>query len=212
MVNFAIKCGVSCVFTVMSSKYQIVVQGEASETDSDDEVYITSLPPPPQSATVGAKVAGEASETDSEDELEQKDQGSAVNQESTQIFRRDLPPLIVLRDHPDIQSVVEDRPSPTHRAHGDTLLQQKLQESNSRLYSDVGQTLKHVYSSASKEVRIATAQLNASQSAIINASHSIRLILDDLKAVSEKIDIITSCQILPDINMQNHEHVNTPVP
>lgn len=51
------------------------------------------------------------------------------------------------------------------------------------------------------KVHSATAQLNASQSAIINASHSIRIILDDLKAVSEKIDIITSCQILPDINI-----------
>lgn len=67
------------------------------------------------------QVAGEASETDSEGELEQTDQGSAVNQESTQIFRRDLPPLIVLRDHPDIQSVVEDRPSPTHRPHGEQI-------------------------------------------------------------------------------------------
>lgn len=39
----------------MSSRYKIVVQGEASETDSDDEVYITSLPPP-QTASVGLKV------------------------------------------------------------------------------------------------------------------------------------------------------------
>ena len=38
------------------SRYPIVVQGEASETDSDDEVYITSLPPPQISAT-GAKVS-----------------------------------------------------------------------------------------------------------------------------------------------------------
>lgn len=35
---------------------------------------------------------------------------------------------------------------------GETLLQQKLQESNSQLYSDVGQMLKQVYGSASKEV------------------------------------------------------------
>lgn len=40
----------------MSNKYQIVVKGEASETDSDDEVYITSLAAP-QTASVGAKVA-----------------------------------------------------------------------------------------------------------------------------------------------------------
>lgn len=192
----------------MSSRYPIVVQGEASETDSDDEVYITSLPPP-QTIAVGAKVPGEASETDSEGE--QSTQGNAASQEGAQIFKRDLPPLIVVRDHPDIQSVVEDVPSPTHKHHGDTLLQQKLQESNQRLYSDVGQTLRHVYSSASREIRSATAQLNTSQSAIINASHSIRLILDDLKAVSEKIDIITSCQILPDININQTDNVTLPI-
>lgn len=200
-----------CDPLVMSSRYQIVVQGEASETDSDDEVYITSLPPP-QSATVGAKVPGEASETDSEGELEQVDRAFAVSQESAQILRRDLPPLIVVRDHPDVQSIVEDRPSPKHRPHSDTLLQQKLQESNSRLYSDVGQAIQHIYGSASREVRNATAQLNTSQSAIINASHSIRLILEDLKAVSEKIDIITSCQILPDIKINNAFNNTTPVP
>lgn len=188
------------------SRYPIVVQGEASETDSDDEVYITSLPPP-QITTVGAKVPGEASETDSEDDPEKPHHSAIVSPESAQIFKRDLPPLIVVRDHPDIQSVVEDRPSPTHHHHGDTLLQQKLQESNHRLYSDVGQNLRHVYGNASKEIRTATSQLNASQGAIINASHSIRLILDDLKAVSEKIDIITSCQILPDINMRQTENV-----
>uniref|UniRef100_A0A3Q2YH60 Biogenesis of lysosome-related organelles complex 1 subunit 3 n=2 Tax=Hippocampus comes TaxID=109280 RepID=A0A3Q2YH60_HIPCM len=193
----------------MSSRYPIVVQGEASETDSDDEVYITSLPAP-QTAIAGAKVQGEASETESEDEGETAHRGSALSHESAQILKRDLPPLIVVRDHPDIQSVVEDRPSPTHKTFGDTLLQQKLQESNSRLYSDVGQMVRHVYGSASKEVRSATAQLNTSQSAIINASHSIRLILDDLKAVSEKIDIITSCQILPEFKMSHSEEKSSP--
>ncbi|KAF0030515.1 hypothetical protein F2P81_017246 [Scophthalmus maximus] len=94
----------------------------------------------------------------------------------------------------------------------DTLLQLKLQESNSRLYHDVSQTVRQVYSVATREVRSATAQLNTSQSAIINASHSIRLILDDLKAVSEKIDIITSCQILPDINISNPKDYTAPVP
>lgn len=196
----------------MSNRYQIVVQGEASETDSDDEVYITSMSAS-QSAPAGAKVAGEASETDSEGgEEEQVNRTSALSQESAQILRRDLPPLIVLRDRPDIQSVVEDRPSPAHSPHGDTLLQQKLQESNCRLYSDVGQTLRQVYGNASREVHSATAQLTTSQSAIINASHSIRLILDDLKAVSEKIDIITSCQILPDININNSNDYTAPVP
>ena len=37
---------------------------------------------------------------------------------------------------------------------GDTLLQQKLQESNSRLCADVGQTLRQVYGNACREVRL----------------------------------------------------------
>ncbi|XP_068612794.1 biogenesis of lysosome-related organelles complex 1 subunit 3-like [Brachionichthys hirsutus] len=189
----------------MSSGYQIVVQGEASETDSDDEVYLTSMSAP-QTTAVGAKVPGEASETDSEGEEVQADQATTPSQQGSRILKRDLPPLIVVRDRPDIESIVEDRASPGRRLHDETLLQQKLQESNSRLYNDVGQTVRQVYSNATKEVHSATAQLNASQSAIINASHSIRLILDDLKAVSEKIDIITSCQILPDININNQNN------
>ncbi|XP_013869478.1 biogenesis of lysosome-related organelles complex 1 subunit 3 [Austrofundulus limnaeus] len=197
----------------MSSRYSIVVQGEASETDSDDEVYITSLSSQQTASTVGTKVPGEASETDSEEDPEQTGRSSAGSQDSAaKILRRDLPPLIVVRDHPDLQSIVEDRPSPAHKPHGETLLQQKLQESNSQLYSDVGQMLKQVYGSASKEVHSVTSQLNASQSAIINASHSIRLILDDLKAVSEKIDIITSCQILPEINIADPSRVTPPAP
>ncbi|XP_043974623.1 biogenesis of lysosome-related organelles complex 1 subunit 3 isoform X2 [Gambusia affinis] len=181
-----------------SSRYPIVVQGEASETDSDDEVYITSLTSH-QTTAGGAKVPGEASETDSEDDPQQAVRSSVM--EGAQILKRELPPLIVVRDNPDVQSIVEDRPSPSHKPYGDTLLQQKLQESNSRLYTDVGQRVRQVYGSACKEVHSVTSQLNTSQSAIINASHSIRLILEDLKAVSEKIDIITSCQILPDINI-----------
>lgn len=39
---------------------------------------------------------------------------------------------------------------------GDTLLQQKLQESNMRLYTDVGQAVRQVYGSASREVRRCT--------------------------------------------------------
>ena len=64
-----------------------------------------------------SQVPGEASETDSEGELEQAGGASVLSQESTQILKRDLPPLIVVRDHPDIQSIVEDRPSPSHTGH-----------------------------------------------------------------------------------------------
>lgn len=67
------------------------------------------------------QVPGEASETDSEAEEGEEESGraSTLSQPSSEILRRDLPPLIVVRDHPDIQSIVEDRPSPTHRPRGE---------------------------------------------------------------------------------------------
>ncbi|XP_032446670.1 biogenesis of lysosome-related organelles complex 1 subunit 3 isoform X3 [Xiphophorus hellerii] len=137
-----------------SSRYPIVVQGEASETDSDDEVYITSLTSH-QTTAGGAKVPGEASETDSEDDPQQAVRSSVMAQESAQILKRELPPLIVVRDNPDVQSIVDDRPSPSHKPYaGDTLLQQKLLESNSRLYTDVGQRVRQVYGSASPQCDI----------------------------------------------------------
>ncbi|KAJ8256994.1 hypothetical protein COCON_G00191460 [Conger conger] len=186
-----------------SNKFQIVVQGEASETDSDEEVYLTSLPST-QSAAAGVKVPGEASETDSEGEADKvRKLVVAGNSEYSQILRKDLPPLIVIRNTPDFLSAVEDKPALRVEQSGryNTLLQQKLQENNARLCSDVTQMFRQVYNNATKDIRTATTHLNNSQNGIINASHSIRLILEDLKSVSEKIDIITSCNLLPDITI-----------
>lgn len=186
-----------------SNKFQIVVQGEASETDSDDEVYITSLASVHPS-TSGLKVPGEASETDSEGEVEKACKVAyAVSSENAHSLRSDLPPLIVMRSTPEFVPVTEK--DSLMRAElsvqESTLLQQKLQECNGRLCTDVSQTFRQVYQNATKDVRLATTSLNNSQSGIINASHSIRLILEDLKSVSEKIEIITSCNLLPDITI-----------
>ncbi|XP_030632369.1 biogenesis of lysosome-related organelles complex 1 subunit 3 [Chanos chanos] len=186
-----------------SNKFQIVVQGEASETDSDDEVYITSLPSEHASAS-GLKVPGEASETDSEGEVEKAcKRVYAASSENVQMLRKDLPPLIVIRNTPDLFAEAQDKSlaRPDVSGQYNTLLQQKLQESNTRLCNDVTQTLKQVYNGATRDIRMATTNLNNSQNGIINASHSIRLILEDLRSVSEKIDIITSCNLLPDINL-----------
>ncbi|XP_056329743.1 biogenesis of lysosome-related organelles complex 1 subunit 3 [Danio aesculapii] len=188
-----------------SNKFQIVVQGEASETDSDDEVYMNSAPAVPaslSSSSSGMKVAGEASETDSEDEEERACR--LISESQQQMLRKDLPPLIVIRNSPATACAQEDRSSPVSRPDAgrfSTLLQQKLQESNARLCVDISQSLKQVYQNAARDIRQATGHLNNSQTGIINASHSIRLILEDLKSVSEKIDIITSCKLLPDITM-----------
>ncbi|MBN3274275.1 BL1S3 protein, partial [Polyodon spathula] len=185
-----------------SNKYKTIVQGEASETDSDEEVYITSLPSAPPS---GLKVPGEASETDSDEESE-KVTSLGEEKEPQQPVHTGLPPLILIRSPADSPAVAEEKPALRFEQGGrcgsTTLLQQKLQESNSRLYCDVTTAVKQVYQHASREIRMTTGHLNNSQNSIINASHSIRLSLDDLKSVSDKMDIITSCNLLPDIKIE----------
>lgn len=167
-------------FSIMADrKSQIVVEGEASESDSDDEVYVSS----------GLTVPGEASETESEDE-----------EEKPAIFHHHLPPLTV--DRHDNVSVTQQSPTmPTHSGHVTSLLQQKLQESNARLCADVSQSVRQVYHGAARDIKAATAHLSHSQGVIISASHAVRVAVDDLRAVCEKFDIITSCRLLPDIAM-----------
>ncbi|XP_048378449.2 biogenesis of lysosome-related organelles complex 1 subunit 3 [Stegostoma tigrinum] len=181
-----------------STQFQTIIQGEASETDSEEELYLISSAPAAVLQT-GTKVAGEASETDEEEE----DCATAVH-DIQQAIQRGLPPLIVIREEQsDILTAVEEKPAVKIRHQGrySTLLQQKLRESNGRLHQNVEQAVKQMYESATKEIRIATSHLSNSQNGIINASHSIRLILDDLRSVTEKMDIITSCNLLPDIQI-----------
>ncbi|XP_067831205.1 biogenesis of lysosome-related organelles complex 1 subunit 3 [Heptranchias perlo] len=180
-----------------TTRYKTIVQGEASETDSEEELYLTSTSPAAV-LQAGVKVPGEASETDDEEE------SVAATRDIHQVLQRSLPPLIVIRDQQlDVLTAVEEKPvlKIRHRGRFSTLLQQKLRESNGRLHHNVEHTVKQMYESATKEIRTATRHLSNSQSGIINASHSIRLILDDLKSVTEKMDIITSCNLLPDIQL-----------
>ncbi|XP_068105630.1 biogenesis of lysosome-related organelles complex 1 subunit 3 [Hyperolius riggenbachi] len=180
--------------------FQTVVKGEASETDDEEEMYVTSVPSGAFSATSGVKVQGEASETDDEEE----ENAMTRSETPSRRLEKDLPPLVVIRDEGESSPVsLEEKPLVNIQQPGrySTLLQQKLLESNARLYHDVNNTIKQVYHSTTSEIRTLTSQLNNSQNGIINASHSIRLALEDLKAVSEKIDIITSCNLLPDIKI-----------
>ncbi|KPP58034.1 biogenesis of lysosome-related organelles complex 1 subunit 3-like [Scleropages formosus] len=180
-----------------NNKYQVVVRGEASETDSDEELYITSVSSSAHSIAADLKVPGEAPETDSEEEPDDDGQNAQVSAGNT--FHSAIPPLVVTKEAKERNA---EHCSATKAEQGgrcSTLLEQKLQESNWRLYDDVRHMYRHVHCSASKEIRAATASLSSSQNGIITSSHSIRLILEDLKCVSEKIDIITNCCLLPDI-------------
>uniref|UniRef100_A0A3B1IJ05 Biogenesis of lysosome-related organelles complex 1 subunit 3 n=1 Tax=Astyanax mexicanus TaxID=7994 RepID=A0A3B1IJ05_ASTMX len=191
-------------------KVAVVVQGEAEETDSesDQEVFMTSVRP-----SSGLTIPGEASETDSEGEPAPWRPEPAQTSQNRLLFQSDLPPLVVTRS-PEVVSLCgtdDGRSLRADSAGQNTLLQQKLQEGNARLCADVQHSLKLLYQGASRDIRTATAHLNNSQNSIINTSHSIRLIMEDLRAVSEKIDIITSCNLLPDITVPA-QHSTTLIP
>ncbi|KAE8584968.1 hypothetical protein XENTR_v10021176 [Xenopus tropicalis] len=181
-----------------SRVYHTVVKGEASETDDEEEMYVTSVTSGAFFSTHGLKIQGEASETDEEDDVNVK------SDKCTKDLEDILPPLVVIRNEGEnVPFGTEEKPIVNIQQQGrySTLLQQKLLESNARLYHDVNNTIRHVYQTATGEIRTLTSQLSNSQNGIINASHNIRLALDDLKGVSEKIDIITSCNLLPDIHI-----------
>ncbi|XP_029426907.1 biogenesis of lysosome-related organelles complex 1 subunit 3 [Rhinatrema bivittatum] len=182
-----------------ASRHQTVVLGEASETDSEEEVYLSSITLGAFNSAAGLKVPGEASETD--------DEGEGSPSKITHITKSigtSLPPLIVIRNEEQKSPIGKEKKLTLpihHQSRYSTLVQQKLLESNARLYHDVSSTVKQVYWTAAKELWAIINQFSNSQSGIINASHSIRLILDDLRTITEKIDIITSCNLLPDIRV-----------
>ncbi|KAM5146254.1 biogenesis of lysosome-related organelles complex 1 subunit 3 [Mantella aurantiaca] len=178
-------------------EFRTIVKGEASETDDEEEMYVTSIPASVSSSACGVKIQGEASETDDDEEDD-------IHDLQSKRLEKDLPPLVVLRHEGDGSPVtLEEKPLVNIQQAGrySTLLQQKLLESNARLYHDVSNTIRQVYHSTTSEIRTLTGQLSNSQNGIIGASHNIRLALEDLKGVSEKIDIITSCNLLPDIRI-----------
>ncbi|XP_073455155.1 biogenesis of lysosome-related organelles complex 1 subunit 3 [Aquarana catesbeiana] len=180
-------------------EFQTVVKGEASETDDEEEMYVTSVPVSTLSAACGVKIQGEASETDDEE-----DSIKDRNDIHSKRLEKELPQLVVIRNEGESFPVtLEEKPLVNIQQPGrySTLLQQKLLESNARLYHDVNNTIRQVYHTTTSEIRTLTSQLNNSQNGIINASHNIRLALEDLKGVSDKIDIITSCNLLPDIRI-----------
>ncbi|XP_039208173.1 biogenesis of lysosome-related organelles complex 1 subunit 3 isoform X1 [Crotalus tigris] len=186
---------------MISPGYKTVIQGEASETDSEEEINCSASHQAAFGSPSGVQVAGEASETDEENEA----QSPAGSKTEAKLIAADLPPLIVYKNEDsESPTAVEEKPALhiKHRGRYSTLLQQKLVESNARLYYDINATIKQVYQTAIKEIGAITGQLSNSQNGIINASHNIRLVLEDLRAVADKIDIINSCSLLPDIQIE----------
>ncbi|XP_036601608.1 biogenesis of lysosome-related organelles complex 1 subunit 3-like [Trichosurus vulpecula] len=170
---------------------ETVVPGEAIETDSaassseEEELYLGSAPLC-RGRPTGLRVAGEAPETDSEEEP------------ATLVAHADLPPLVVVREP---EWAEEEAPAaPALPASGRaSLLQHRLAESQARLGHDVSAAVRGVYRRAGLDVAGLAARLAAAQAVGLAAAHSIRLARSDLCALAERLDIVASCRLLPDI-------------
>ncbi|MXQ97118.1 hypothetical protein E5288_WYG016545 [Bos mutus] len=90
----------------------------------------------------------------------------------------------------------EEAPAP---APARSLLQLRLAESQARLDHDVAAAVSGVYRRAGRDVAALAGRLAAAQAAGLAAAHSVRLARGDLCALAERLDIVASCRLLPDI-------------
>ncbi|XP_062454250.1 biogenesis of lysosome-related organelles complex 1 subunit 3 [Rhea pennata] len=164
-----------------AARTEAVVPGEASESDSDSELYAAAA----CAAPPGLKVPGEASETDSEEEEEEAARPKGFP---------DLPPLVVERS-----PAAAERPEAAPAPWGGSLLQQRLLEGNARLRGAVGGAVRRGYAEAARHLGALAAPLGRAQAAAAGASHSLRLARRDLRAVAAAVDIVAGCGLLPDI-------------
>ncbi|XP_045701193.1 biogenesis of lysosome-related organelles complex 1 subunit 3 [Phyllostomus hastatus] len=169
---------------------ETMVRGEAAETDSElsatsseEELYLGPSGPT-RSRPTGLRVAGEAAETDSDTEPEPT------------AAPRDLPPLVVQRETAGEAWGTEETPA---AAPALSLLQLRLAESQARLDHDVAAAVSGVYRRAGRDVAALAGRLAAAQTAGLAAAHSVRLARGDLCALAERLDIVASCCLLPDI-------------
>ncbi|XP_070568481.1 biogenesis of lysosome-related organelles complex 1 subunit 3-like [Ptychodera flava] len=170
-----------------------VVDGEASESDSEEEVNT-------HQATKGLVVPGEASETDSEDEAPEIRPGTG------------LPPLKVepgsagdslsFASSSESDSFGEEaRSRKKDIPKYDTLLHRKLRDRNSSLRSHLESAVSSAYTTSTKDITSTSQQLVKSQMYVQDVSHNLRVLSGDLTSLQGKVDIIASCNILPTLHV-----------
>ncbi|XP_060077473.1 biogenesis of lysosome-related organelles complex 1 subunit 3-like [Ylistrum balloti] len=184
----------------MDTNIPTVVQGEASESDDDEvDASITkNTTDPEQTATV---VSGEASESEDDETdvpLEQdKPQLTPLKVDTNGKGDND----IISGDRLSTPTSPIQKTSDVYRPKYDTLLHRKLRDRNALLRRHMVDAVHQAYQTATKDLHNTTQQLHKSQSLVMDISHNMRLLTNDLFYLEDKIDIITTCKILPDINI-----------
>ncbi|XP_041463059.1 biogenesis of lysosome-related organelles complex 1 subunit 3-like [Lytechinus variegatus] len=197
-----------------------VVPGEASESDSDDELRRAAELVAGRSQTsigeelrqAGVVVQGEASETDSEEDEEMHRARAEQQQFPSQA---NIPPLKVNRASrsPSIgsqssiksgSSASQIKVSPLDPPRYDTLLHRKLRERNISLQINLQDAVAQAIQAKHKEFSNTNQMLTKSQTVIQDVCYSMRHFSDDIKRTNDKLDIISTSGYLPEFNFPSN--------
>ncbi|XP_003725109.2 uncharacterized protein LOC100893309 [Strongylocentrotus purpuratus] len=197
-----------------------VVSGEASESDSDDELTAAAQLVAGRSQSsigeelrqAGVVVQGEASETDIEEDEEMHLARAEQQQFPSQ---SNIPPLKVNRasrspsigSQSSIKSVTsasQVKVSPLDPPRYDTLLHRKLRERNISLQVSLQEAVAQAIQAKHKEFSNTNQMLTKSQMVIQDVCYSMRHFSDDIKRTNEKLDIISTSGYLPEFNFPSN--------
>ncbi|XP_061167494.1 biogenesis of lysosome-related organelles complex 1 subunit 3-like [Saccostrea echinata] len=170
----------------MEPAIRTIVDGEASESDDDEEsaeyeekMDARLLSEDPVNAV---SISGEASESEDEE----------------------IPPIKVDTGHSGLLDAPLVTLAPklySSKPKYDSLLHKKLREKNSNLRRHIVDSVHQMYLVSAKDLHNTSLQLHKSQALIMDVSHNMKQLTNDLFHLEDKVDIVTSCQILPDIKL-----------
>eukprot|EP00057_Strongylocentrotus_purpuratus_P002725 XP_003725109.1 PREDICTED: uncharacterized protein LOC100893309 isoform X1 [Strongylocentrotus purpuratus] len=197
-----------------------VVSGEASESDSDDELTAAAQLVAGRSQSsigeelrqAGVVVQGEASETDIEEDeemhlarAEQQQFPSQSNIPPLKVNRASRSPSIGSQSSiKSVSSASQVKVSPLDPPRYDTLLHRKLRERNISLQVSLQEAVAQAIQAKHKEFSNTNQMLTKSQMVIQDVCYSMRHFSDDIKRTNEKLDIISTSGYLPEFNFPSN--------
>lgn len=143
------------------------------------------MEPQPALSGVGTVVSGEASESDEED----------VN------FPLNLHPSLHVSAPVTAATTAAAVTKPVTRPAYDSLLHRKLRETNAVMREELDGLLRKRFDAATKNLRSTVQQLSSSQQIIQEISYTMRLLTNNLFQLEDKVDIVVTCPIIPEVNM-----------
>ncbi|XP_038073382.1 biogenesis of lysosome-related organelles complex 1 subunit 3-like [Patiria miniata] len=158
----------------LSAQPGVIVQGEASETDSDED---TSMKP---KRSVSDPIRHE---------------GLPPLKVEFSSRKKDHSLQFPKSDQHDKPSSQKELPALKY----DTLLHRKLRERNACLQTALYGAVASVFHTSAKELAEANQLLGKSQTVIQDVCHNLRVFTTDLKQIEEKLDAVNSCANIPNI-------------